>query len=254
MDIIPISAFSDNYIWMIVSDDKHCLVVDPGDAEPVLHYLKQHQLKLTDILITHHHHDHTGGVNTLVQNFSVPVYGPKNSSISHITHALGDEDKIYLKPYNLDFTIQTIPGHTRDHISYYADSILFCGDTLFSAGCGRLFEGTPKEMYHSLQKLMQYPDETRVYCAHEYTEQNLNFALTVDSENLELKQYLEKVKKLRAQDKPSLPSTIAIEKATNPFLRANQPELRKSAEEYSGHSLADPVDVFAVLRTMKDHA
>lgn len=252
--IFPINAFQDNYIWTIYNPENRCsLIVDPGDARPVISALQQQHLTLIGILITHHHWDHTNGVAELKNLFDVPVYGPSNKTISTITHRLVETDNILIKELNMYFTILEIPGHTRDHIAYYVHDILFCGDTLFTGGCGKLFEGTAQEMYRSLTKLTQLPDTTQIYCAHEYTLNNLLFAEIVEPDNKAIQARIEQVRELRQQNLPTIPATLAIEKQTNPFLRCNQPTIKHQAENYAKKPLNDANEVFAIIREWKNH-
>ena len=257
--IVAIRAFTDNYIW-VIRDHFHAAVIDPGDAAPVLAYLQHEQLKLIAILNTHHHNDHVGGNAALLQEFPVPVYGPANEAIPTLTHRLkesndpeSEEGNAFIPEFSLNLKVLDIPGHTAGHIAYYGANLLFCGDTLFSCGCGRLFEGTAQQMESSLQKLAGLPDETRVYCGHEYTQNNIRFARMVEPGNEALIKRETEVKKLREQDVPTLPSTIAMEKATNPFLRCGEPEIIQNASNHAGKPLAGPVSVFAALRDWKDH-
>lgn len=251
--IIPIPAFKDNYIWAIVNqDNQKCCVVDPGDAKPVIDFINEHQLQLDCVLITHHHHDHIGGLDTLCKKFHPKVYGPNNPSITHIDERLKNGDKITLDNFDLSFNIFEIPGHTLDHIAYYSPGILFCGDTLFSAGCGRVFEGTYEQMLNSLDLLSDLPDDTLVYCAHEYTLTNLGFAQVVESNNKYISDYIKNVENLRKNNRPSLPSKLNLEKKVNPFLRVREATVKMSAELHADCPLNTPVDVFRVLREWKN--
>ncbi len=250
-NIVPVSAFTDNYIW-VIHDQHHAVVVDPGEAKPVLNLLEQKKLKIIAILNTHHHIDHVGGNLKLLQQFQVPVYGPGSELISTVTNPLKEGDSVYLPELSLRLSILDIPGHTAGHIAYYGANLLFCGDTLFSCGCGRLFEGTAQQMYISLNKLAKLPDETVVYCGHEYTLANINFARLVEPENQAITQLQISAEEKRKSDLPTLPSTIAKEKACNPFLRCNQPEVIHNASNYAGKPLTDPVSVFAAIREWKD--
>lgn len=253
--IIPIPAFADNYIWL-VRDGTRAVVVDPGDARPVLDYLAREGLALAAILATHHHNDHVGGIVGLLERHPAPVFGPARESIPRITHALAEGDVISIPGMPLRLRVLDIPGHTAGHIAYFGDidgvPSVFCGDTLFAAGCGRLFEGTPAQMWASLCALAALPADTRVYCGHEYTLANLRFALAVepDSEALRDRQALARV--MRERGEPTLPSTIAAEIATNPFLRAAQANVRAAAAAHAGHPLADDVESFAALRAWKN--
>ena len=251
-NIVPVCAFTDNYIW-VIHDQHHAAVVDPGDATPVLNFLQQKKLKLIAILNTHHHNDHVGGNSILLQKFPVPVYGPESESISTVTHRLKEGNNIYLAELSLGFSILDIPGHTAGHIAYYGANSLFCGDTLFACGCGRLFEGTAQQMYISLNKLARLPDTTAVYCGHEYTLANINFAKLVEPGNQVLAQLNISAEKQRKSNLPTLPSTIVIEKACNPFLRCDNPEVIHNASNYIGKTLTDPISVFAAIREWKNN-
>ena len=257
-DIFPVPAFRDNYLWTFVDGDSVCAcVVDPGDAEPVIEYLESRQLRLSHILITHHHADHTGGLDTLSKRYAPQVYGPANSRIQGITTALGDGDSFEL--FGTTMEVLTVPGHTLDHIAYYAASpgdidapALFCGDTLFAAGCGRLFEGDPAMMYASLQKLARFEGKTRVYCTHEYTLNNLRFASAVEPGNQAIQNRVRMESAKREAGTPTLPSTLELELSTNPFLRCEDSSLAQIAEVKAGHPLQGAVEVFATLRQWKD--
>lgn len=255
LNIYPVHAFKDNYIWVIHNQD-YAVIVDPGIASPVIEYLALKKLQLSAVLITHHHHDHTGGNVELLQLFDVPVYGPRHEFISTVTHSMKEGDQLNLPEISLHLTILDTPGHTQGHIAYYGSdpiNLVFCGDTLFSCGCGRIFEGTPQQMYESLQKICQLPDDTLVYCTHEYTLSNIRFARTVDPGNLQLIEWEHTAQALRNKNMPTIPTTLALEKAVNPFLRCDQQGIVNSAQNYSAKALADPLSVFAVLREWKNN-
>jgi hydroxyacylglutathione hydrolase len=253
--IIPIPAFADNYIWLI-REGSHAAVVDPGDAKPVMAYLDANALELTAIIATHHHGDHVGGNLGLLARWPCPVFGPAHETIPGRTRALVEGDRIDIPRIGVTFGVLDIPGHTSGHIAYVGDvggtPSLFCGDTMFAAGCGRLFEGTPAQMWSSLGKLAALDPATRVYCGHEYTLANLKFARAVEpgSRVLDARTAREQAKRDRGE--PTLPSTVADERATNPFLRATEPAVRAAAEAHAGHALADNVASFAVLREWKN--
>lgn len=252
--IHPIPALEDNYIWAIIDKKaKTALIVDPGEASPVEHFLKDQQLRLLGILITHHHWDHTNGIAALVKNHTVPVFGPGTENIVEMTNKLSDTDKIKIEDFPLTFTSLSIPGHTSGHIAYYSPGVLFCGDTLFASGCGRIFEGTPEQMYASLQKIAALPDDTEIYCAHEYTLANLRFAKQVEPNNVDIDDRIKTVKALRDRGLPSLPSLLKDEKATNPFLRCEAKEVIASVQNHMEENLTSPVAIFAALRKWKDH-
>ncbi len=252
LTIIPIPALKDNYIWTL-HDQHHAVVVDPGDAAPVLAYLNARKLKLTAILCTHHHNDHTGGVRKLVQVYNVPVYGPQHEDIPCISHALSAGDVVELAELNIKLDVLDIPGHTRGHIAFVGEGGVFCGDTLFGCGCGKIFEGTAAQLFHALQQLVNLPDETRVYCGHEYTEANIRFALACEPDNAKLKQRQADAHALRAAGLPTLPSTIALEKSTNPFLRCTEPDIIVTAQRMADIDQTDEISVFTALRSWKDH-
>lgn len=233
--LLPIPAFSDNYIWLLADSGKAWLV-DPGEAAPAQSALQKHDLQLAGILVTHHHGDHVGGITELLQKFSVPVYGPSHSPANKlITHTLEPNDVISIG--SCQFLILDTPGHTLDHIAYYSakEKILFCGDTLFSAGCGRVFEGTYEQMYASLQKLAALHDDTQVCCAHEYTLSNLRFAEATEPDNQDIKNHISHCEWLRKQGKPTLPSTLAFEKKINPFLRCADLAEFSARREWKNH-------------------
>ena len=251
LTIFPLPALKDNYIWTI-HDQQFAVVVDPGEATPVRSYLNTHKLKLTAILCTHHHHDHTGGISELVQVYNVPVYGPQHENVPCITHRLGEGDRVQLVEPDISLEIIDIPGHTRGHIAYLNDSGVFCGDTLFGCGCGKLFEGTATQLWQSLKRLAQLSDERKIYCGHEYTEANIRFALACEPANAALIQRQKMVQALRATGQPSLPSTMGIEKATNPFLRCTQPEIIAAVVSNTHIHQTDEISIFTALRLWKD--
>lgn len=251
--IISIPAFKDNYIWLITNtENNYGVVVDPGDAELVLQKLHELKIKLTAILITHHHNDHCGGVAELLQHYAVPVYGPAHEKISTVTHSLSENDEVELPELKFNLRVLDIPGHTIGHIAYYGDDVLFCGDTLFAAGCGRVFEGTPKQMYESLSKLKNLPDSTMIYCGHEYTLANLRFAQAVETNNAAIKKRIETCTQLRAKNLPTVPAQLSEEKQTNPFLRCDVQSVIVAAEKYADRKLNNPDEVFAVIRQWKN--
>ena len=249
----PIAALSDNYIWCI-DDGQHAVVVDPGEAQPVQAFCQQHGLKLTGILITHHHWDHTNGLEALLKwQTKIPVFGPEYGNIAGLTERLKQGDKVNLAPIDVQLEVLEVPGHTLDHIAFYGKGMLFCGDTLFSAGCGRLFEGSAAQMHQSLQKLMQLPDETAVYCTHEYTLANLAFAKAVEPSNDKLSEHIRWAEQKRREGLPTLPSSLGIEKAINPFLRAENNGIKHNVEQHVGEQLSDADAVFKAIRNWKDH-
>jgi len=261
LQVWPIPAFDDNYIWCI-HDGHHALVVDPGDANPVLEYLAQENLTLMGILITHHHADHTGGILQLLQSLgaSIPVYGPFGADIPGRTQVVMEGDKVEIACPRISLEVSEVPGHTLSHIAYFAnmqanivEPMLFCGDTLFASGCGRLFEGTPTQMSQSLAKFIALPKNTLVYCTHEYTLSNIRFALAVEPNNANLMTWAQTAQALREHHLPTLPTTIGQELQVNPFMRCDQKEVIDSALEVSGEkSLPTPAHVLAVIRAWKD--
>ena len=259
-NIIAIPAFSDNYIWAIVRENK-AVLVDPGDSDACIAFLEKYQLMLTAILITHHHSDHVGGIKQLLsycqqKQWPLTIYGPANEKIPHCDVKLVENDNVNFPELAINFTVIDLPGHTAGHIAYFSDNAkeprLFCGDTLFSGGCGRLFEGTAEQMLTSLTKLANLPDSTHVYCAHEYTQANLNFALTVDPNNDDLKNYSNKVNELRANNQATIPTSIGVEKKINPFLRSHTPSVQASAVVFDKNTQANSLDTFATIRRWKD--
>lgn len=253
LSVAPIPAFADNYLWLI-HDGVHAAVVDPGDAPPVLAALESLQLSLVAILLTHHHSDHVGGVPSLLQRFDVPVFGPRTEAIKHITVPLAEGDHATIPELNLTLSVLDVPGHTRGHIAYVAadQGWLFCGDTLFAGGCGRLFEGTPQQMVNSLTKLAALPDATQVYCAHEYTLSNLRFASEVEPLNDAIHARIRSEQSKRDRGEPTVPSTIGMEKSTNPFLRYQEPAIVDSLMSAGRLSERDYIGAFAALREWKN--
>jgi len=251
IEVIPLRAFKDNYVWTL-RNARCAAVVDPGEAQPVLDYLSAEKLQLVAILATHHHQDHVGGIAELRRKYAVPVYGPRGEPIATLTHPLGGGDRVALSELGVSFEVLDIPGHTRAHIAYYGGNMLFCGDTLFACGCGRVFEGTPQQLYASLEKLVALPDETLVYCGHEYTLANIGFAKAVEPDNAALAEREASDAQLVRARRPTLPSTIGREKATNPFLRVTQAAVIESANKYLGKRVSDPAGVFAALRQWKN--
>jgi hydroxyacylglutathione hydrolase len=255
LTIIPVPAFADNYIW-VLREERNAAVVDPGDAAPVLAHFEREGLALSAILATHHHGDHVGGIRALLARWPVPVFGPARETIPGCTRALVEGDAITVPGIGLSLSVLDIPGHTAGHIAYVAretdPSLVFCGDTLFAAGCGRLFEGTPAQMVQSLGKLAALPGSTQVYCGHEYTLANLRFAAAVEPANALLRDRREREQEKRERGLPTLPSTIGEERATNPFLRVDEAAVRAAAEQRAGRVLDGRAAVFAEIRAWKN--
>ncbi|KAF3998012.1 hydroxyacylglutathione hydrolase [Glaciimonas immobilis] len=257
LSVVAIPAFNDNYIWLI-HDGRYAAVVDPGDAAPVIAALKTYGLELSAILLTHHHADHVGGVQTLLEHTSVPVFAPAREVIADVTKLLKQGDVVDVPQLPLRVSVLDVPGHTNGHIAYVAEQQkwLFCGDTLFAGGCGRLFEGTPAQMITSLSKLSTLPPDTQVFCAHEYTLSNLRFAQAVEPGNMALTRRIATEQAKRDQDIPTVPSSIAEENATNPFLRYQKPEIIASLlkeERLAINDKGNPVAAFAALRLWKNN-
>lgn len=258
LELLPIAAFSDNYIWML-HDGRHAVVVDPGDADPVLAVLEAHSLRLGGILVTHHHSDHVGGLAALRRHLDGPIYGPRRENIPKPCTPLDAGDTVELLGQR--FAVIDVPGHTAGHIAFFCAAptdasapLLFCGDTLFSGGCGRLFEGTPAQMHASLQSLAALPGATRVCCAHEYTLSNLRFARTVEPANTALADYEAWCQSQRSDGLPTLPSSVALERQINPFLRCGEPAVAAAARAHAPqHMTDDPVAVLATLREWKNN-
>jgi len=253
MKLIPLPAFVDNYIWML-HDGQHAWVVDPGDAQPVTQALQREGVQLQGILVTHHHPDHTGGVNFLRDTTGAKVFGPAHEPMPEPLERLNDGHVV--EALGLHFRVIDVPGHTAGHIAYFCDAmdgqpLLFCGDTLFSGGCGRLFEGTPAQMKASLERLSALPDTTRVCCTHEYTLSNLRFAQAVEPDNQVLADYAVQAQNLRAQGLPTLPSSMVLERQINPFLRSTQPTIAASVRAFDAAAV-ERDGVFATLRQWKN--
>lgn len=251
MEIIPLPAFRDNYIWLLRSQDR-AVVVDPGDAAPVSTYLETHGLKLSAILLTHHHADHIGGVAELAARGDVRVFGPAAEDIPGVTDPLGEGDIVDLPEIGMEFQVMDVRGHTAGHIAYYSHPFLFCGDTLFGAGCGRVFEGTPAQLFAALEKIAALPEDTQIYCAHEYTLANLAFAQAVEPGNPEIAARHAHAQAWRAVHRPTVPSTLATEKRTNPFLRVREAEVIANSRTEAGAKGDSPQEVFAALRDWKN--
>ena len=249
-EIIRIPAFKDNYIWLL-RKEAAVVVVDPGDARPVLEFIEREGLSLASILVTHHHADHQAGVAGLLSHSRAEVFGPAAESITGVTQPLCGGETICLSSLGVAFKVLSVPGHTLGHLAYWGGGCLFCGDTLFAGGCGRLFEGSPAQMHDSLSRLAALPDETLVYCAHEYTEANLRFALAVAPNNRSLRDRVDEVVVARAKGWATVPSTIGLEKATNPFLRCSEPEVLAAARSRDAGA-DDALSVFTALRSWKN--
>lgn len=251
MRLTALPAFEDNYIWALVDDEGNAVIVDPGDAAPVL-AASDLGLWPAGVLLTHHHPDHCGGMTALRERWpTLPVFAPDDPRIPHATERVGEGSRFQLN--NWDFTVLAVPGHTLSHIAFHgAEGHLFCGDTLFSLGCGRLFEGTPAQMLVSLERLAALPGDTAVCCGHEYTLANAAFARAVDPANDALRRRTEEAQAMRNAGRPTLPSTLATELATNPFLRVDTPAVRTAVAQRLGHTPTDRVETFAELRRWKD--
>lgn len=268
VNVTALKAFSDNYIWAITNKEtskeaniNKAALIDPGDADVCINFLEKSKTILSSILITHHHADHTGGINKLVdycqqKQWPITVYGPAHEDIPCCDVKLAHNDIVYLTDIGIDLTVIDLPGHTAGHIAYFANNelepLLFCGDTLFSGGCGRLFEGTAQQMLKSLTKLASLPENTKVYCAHEYTQANLKFALAVEPKNEDLISYSKKVNELRAKEQATIPTSIKVEKLINPFLRSHEQAIQASAVEFDSNTQASSIDTFTTIRRWKD--
>jgi len=254
LEITPVNAFDDNYIWMLSQPGAAAAVaVDPGDETPVLDWLRSQGNHLTAILITHHHYDHIGGIPELTAAFpGIPVYGPAGHSIRGVTHPVAEGDRVILDGLDGVWVVLEVPGHTAGHVAYYGEGSLFCGDTLFAGGCGRVFDGTFEQLSASLQRIAALPPETQLYCAHEYTLANLGFAAWVEPDSAAVKNRTSEAESLRQAGRPTVPSRLSLELETNPFLRTSVPSVRQAAARASGRSLESTAQVFTALRQWKD--
>jgi hydroxyacylglutathione hydrolase len=251
-EIFSLPAFEDNYIWCLRRGDD-IAIVDPGDAQPVLDHLTKTALRLRAILITHHHADHIGGIPALTDRFPVPVFGPAAEAIAGITHPVAGGSTIEVPTLGLEFEVLDVAGHTRGHVAYYRRGTLFCGDTLFGCGCGRLFEGTAAQLHSALSKIAALPAETLIYCAHEYTASGIRFATAIEPDNGAVAIRGTQVARRLSQGEPTVPFTLADELATNPFLRCREPSVVTAASRRLGHQPADPLEVFTTLRKWRDN-
>jgi len=251
LSITAISAFDDNYIWLLKAGGSACAVVDPGDADPVLEILEQQGLDLRYILLTHHHYDHTGGVPELLERYQARVFGPADERLAHVHQVCRQGDEIQLPELGASFQVLEVPAHTRSHIAFYSGDILFCGDTLFSLGCGRFFEGTAADMQRSLDKLAALPADTKVYCAHEYTQANCAFALAVEPGNTALQARAREIDRLRDAGKITLPSRLGDELAMNPFLRTRAASVVETAKKIDPEATPGTATM-AIIRAWKD--
>jgi hydroxyacylglutathione hydrolase len=251
LHIHAVSAFTDNYIWAL-ENGREAVVVDPGDAAPVEAFLERRGLRLAAVLATHHHADHVGGLPALVQRWRCPTFGPAHEVAAHLDHRLAEGERITVPGLGLPLEVLDIPAHTAGHIAFVGAGGVFCGDTLFACGCGRLFEGSAAQMVDSLGKLARLPGDTHVYCGHEYTLANIRFAQAVEPGNRALAERRTREEAKRTRGEPTLPSTIADELATNPFLRCAEPEVIAAAERHAGRPLKNPLEVFTELRTWKN--
>jgi hydroxyacylglutathione hydrolase len=251
LEISAIPALNDNYIWLLVGTGRACAVVDPGETRPVLEALRERDLELRHILLTHHHYDHADGVPGLLKQTDATVHGPADSRLPFVNNRCGEGDVVRLDELGAEFSVMDVPAHTRSHIAFHGHGALFCGDTLFSIGCGRLFEGTAEQMQQAMDKLARLPAETKVYCAHEYTQSNCAFALAVEPDNAALVARAREVDELRAADRITLPSTIGAELAANPFMRSREEKVVAAARRLD--PAASPgASTMAVIRAWKD--
>lgn len=251
LDLIPLPAFQDNYIWLLAGAGGDCIVVDPGDATPVLAAASR-GLRPVAILLTHHHNDHVGGVQALLDAYPVPCFGPDDPRVPAAAVRVRGGDRVDVPPLGVSFDVIAVPGHTRSHVAFHGAGLLLSGDTLFSLGCGRLFEGSPAQMLDSLDRLAALPGNTLVCCGHEYTQANGRFAQAAEPGNADCARRLEEVRAARARGEPSLPVSLASERDCNPFLRADSPAVQESIAKRLGRPPRDRLEVFAELRAWKD--
>jgi len=249
----PIPVFDDNYVWVLEKTGvRWVAIVDPGDGIAALAGIERRELEPCAVIVTHHHADHIGGLDEILERHDIAVYGPATEAIQAVTHPVSDRDIVRIKTLDLELSVVEVPGHTAGHVAYLGPGFVLSGDTLFAGGCGRVFEGTPRQMYGSLQRLAGLPPATNVYCAHEYTVANLRFARQVEPGNQSLQQRLASAERRRAEERPTVPSSLDEELQTNPFLRCHVPEVRAAAETKAGRQLADEAEVFAAVRAWKD--
>jgi hydroxyacylglutathione hydrolase len=254
ISIHTIPALTDNYIWLIEhTESKNCLIIDPGEASPVLDVLTQLHLTPLAILVTHHHPDHIDGIDEILSHYPIPVYGKDSARVSSITHLLSDLTHLSFTPSFPTISVLDIPGHTQIHSAFLIDNMLFCGDTLFGAGCGRLLGGTAQQLFQSLQAIKALPLNTKIYCSHEYTLANLQFAKTVEPNNTDIDTRIASTLALRQRNLPTVPSTLEIELQTNPFLRCDIQEIQHHVAMHQQCSLPSTFEVFKALRLWKDH-
>jgi len=249
----PLPSLSDNYIWVIINTiNSTAVIIDPGAAAVCVNYLKQQNIRPVAILATHRHWDHVDGIERLVQKYDIPVFGPATEYIPCLTKPLTSNDSFSIPELKLDFQVMDLSGHTAGHIGYLTDNMLFCGDTLFSAGCGRLYDGTAEQLHATIQRIAKLPPETTIYCGHEYTLDNLRFAQAVEPDNAAVQSRVEEVEALRAKNLPSLPSSLENEMRYNPFLRTDKENIMKTVAQHSGQKIDNSEDCFRYLRLLKD--